>query len=87
MSSYGTYANFESYEGSVNGTTTVDLARKSRHIIITNDSASQNLQFKFNSSETLGTLKPTESLVLEIRTKEVYLSSGASVDYRIWVWG
>lgn len=75
------YANFDSQEGTVSGTATVTLARKSRKLIITNDSAN-DLQFKFNSSETFGTLRPNETFSAEVWTRTVYLSGNGA--YRIW---
>lgn len=81
----GVYANFESDEGIVVGTKTVTLARKSRKLIITNDST-KDLQYKFNSSESYGTLKPTETLSLDFISKTIYLS-GNTVAYRIWSYG
>lgn len=75
------YANFDSQEGTVSGTATVALARKSRKLIITNDSAN-DLQFKFNSSETFGTLRPNETFSAEVWTRTVYLSGNGA--YRIW---
>ena len=83
----GVQANFEPLEGTVNGTTTLTLTRKSRRIIITNDSTTSDLQYKFKSSQSYGTLKPTETVALDFNPKQVLLSSGASVAYRIWSYG
>jgi len=79
------YANLDSHEGSVSGTATVTLLRNSGKLVVTNDSATQNLQFKFNASETYATLKPTETLSVQVHTKEVLLSGSGS--YRIWSFG
>ena len=78
------YAKLDSQEGTVSGTATVSLARRSRKLIITNDSAN-NLQFKLNSSESYGTLKPTETVSMEVSTRTVYLSGNGA--YRIWNFG
>ena len=80
------YANFEPWEGTVTGTATVTLNRRSRKIVITNDHPTQELSYKFNSSETFGTLKGTESLSVYFRASEIFLS-GTNVPYRIWVFG
>ncbi len=80
------YANLESLEGTVNGEITLNLVRKSRKLIITNDHATQDLGFKFNESEAFGTLKGTESLSLYFWTKTIILS-GTNVPYRIWIFG
>jgi len=80
------YANFESQEGTVTTETTLTLNRKSRKIVITNDHPSATLSYKFNASETYGTLKGTESLSLYFRT-DIIIINGTNVPYRIWVYG
>lgn len=86
MSTDVVHANFEAYEGTVSTETTVNLNRRSRKISISNDSSSADLSFKFNSSESFGTLKSTETVSLYIRTNEVIID-GSGVAYRIWVFG
>jgi hypothetical protein len=81
------YANMESFETALNGTATVTFARKSAHITLTNDSTTDNLQFKLNASEDFATLQPSESFDMDISTRQLYLSTGASVAYRMWVFG
>ena len=80
------HANFEALEGTVTTPTTLTLARKSRRIIITNDHASKDLKYKFNASETSGTIKPTETLSLYFTTNQIIID-GLTVPYRIWVYG
>jgi len=84
--SHGMYANLESLEGTVTQPTTLTLTRKSRKIIITNDHPTSNLQFKFNSSETFGTLRGTETISLYFTTNQI-LIEGSNVPYRIWIFG
>ena len=84
--SYGVHANLESLEGTVTTATTLDLVRKSRKIVITNDHPTNDLSFKFNSSETYGTLKGTETLSLYLITKTIFIN-GSNVPYRIWITG
>jgi hypothetical protein len=86
MPSSSVYANFESQEGTVATPTTLTLQRKSRHIVITNDHATEDLSYKFNSSETNGTVKAGESFSLYFRTNTIIID-GTSVPYRIWVYG
>ena len=86
MSSSDVYANFESLEGTVSTPTTLTLTRRSRHIVITNDHATNDLSFKFNSSESNGTVKAGESLSLYFRTSTIIID-GTSVPYRIWIYG
>ena len=86
MSSSNVYANFESLEGTVTTPTTLTLKRRSRHIVITNDHASEDLSFKFNSTEDFGTVKKGESTSLYFRTSTIIID-GTSVPYRIWIFG
>lgn len=80
----GVYANLESLEGTVTTETTLTLARKSREIIITNDAGS-DLSFKFNSSETFASLRPTETISLRFTTDQIIIDGNGP--YRIWVYG
>ena len=82
----GMYANLESLEGTVTTATTLTLKRKSRKIIITNDHPTNNLSFKFNASETYGTLRGTETLSILHTTNQIIIN-GSNVPYRIWVFG
>ncbi len=75
-------SNFQVSEGALNGDLTVTFPMKFKRIIITNDSGSNSMTFKFNTSETSATLKPTETISLEIRGRDVIMN-GTSVDYRI----
>ena len=79
-------ANLESLEGTVTTETTLTLKRKSRKIIITNDHPTENMTFKFNSSETEATLCGTESISLYFTAKQIIIN-GASVPFRIWIFG
>ena len=81
----GVHANFEALEGTVTTPTTLDLVRKSRRIVITNDHATNDLKYKFNASETYGTLKGTESLTLYFTTKTIFIDGNGP--YRVWVYG
>jgi len=82
----GVYRNLESLEGTVTTETTLTLTRKSRRIVITNDSGTNDLSYKFNSTETFGTLKPTETLSLDFTADKIIID-GNVVPYRIWVFG
>jgi len=78
-------ANSHSVETSLNGTETITFPWPVREVQITNDSVTNNLQYKLNSSETFRTLKPFETSTIQgVRVTELYLSTSASVDYRIW---
>lgn len=80
------HANFEALEGTVTTPTTLTLVRKSRKIIITNDHPTNTLSYKFNASETSGTLKGTETLSILFTTNQIIID-GTNVPYRIWVYG
>ena len=79
------HANFEALEGTVTTPTTLTLVRKSRKIIITNDHPTNTLSYKFNVSETSGTLKGTETLSILFTTNQIIIDG--SGPYRIWVYG
>lgn len=70
-------------EGTLSGEETVNFHLRFREMILTNDSGSSDLTFKFNTSETGATLKPTETITMKARTNTVILS-GSSVPYRLW---
>ena len=78
-------ANLESLEGTATTETTLTLTRKSRKLVITNDHPTANLTYKFNASETVATLKGTESLSLYFTTNQIIIN-GTNVPYRIWVY-
>lgn len=79
-------ANLDSREGTVLGELEIVFNWKPRRIIITNDSTSGDLQFKFNVSEQYATLKPTETITLNIAHKSVLLF-GNNTPYRVWGMG
>ena len=83
MTGSSSYGNFEAKEGTVDGVKTIVFNLKPRKIIITNDESSTNLGFKFNESESCGTLGPTETICLEVASKTVFLQ-GTNVAYRVW---
>ena len=75
-------SNLDSHEGTVSGTETIAMNRNAYKLTIINDAAATDLQYKFNSSETYATLKPSESVSMYSRTKTIYLSGNGA--YRIW---
>lgn len=77
------YANLDAREGTADGTETITFKWKPRKIVITNDSATKDLQFKFNTSEEFATLRATETITFDIAHK-VLILSGSGVDYRVW---
>lgn len=81
----GVHANFEALEGTVTTETTLTLTRRSRKIVITNDHATDNMSYKFNSSETFGTLHGTETVSLYFTTNQIIIDGNGP--YRIWVYG
>jgi hypothetical protein len=79
------YANSHSVESSINGTSTIQFPWPVREVQITNDSPTNSLQFKLNETETFRTLQAFETATLtNVRITELYLSSTASVTFRIW---
>jgi len=75
--------NLSTHEGTCTTTATVTFAWPIRQVVITNDSATQDLSFKFNTGETFATLKPTETVSMRMGTRTVFLA-GTSVPYRVW---
>lgn len=86
MSDYGVLANFEALEGTVSGEMTLTFNLRSRKLVITNDHATNDLQFKFNASREYATLKGTESLSLYFWARKIIIN-GDNVPYRVWVFG
>ena len=80
------YANLDSHEGTTDNAATIVLARRSRHLQITNDSSTTDLKFRFKESTQWATLRPTETISMHVWVNKIYLS-GNSVDYRIWNYG
>ena len=78
------YRTFQAKEGSVNGSKTLDFTIRMHRIVIVNDSVSDELKFKFHENEDFGTLKPSETIELEIGAKQLFLSTTSLVEYRIW---
>lgn len=79
---YSTFANLRSSEGTVVGEEIITFNMRVGSFTILNDSATKDLQFKFNAGEDYARLLPTETISFEIRTRTIYLN-GNSVDYRI----
>lgn len=82
MSSRIVLRNFRPFEGTVAGTAQITFDLPVKRISISNDSSTVNLQFKFNSTETYGTLKPTETFSAEATVRDVFLSGNGA--YRVW---
>ena len=80
-------ANLSVAEGTCNTAATVSFPWRARYIEIINDSGSDNLTFKFNTSESFSTLKPTEAVVVPVHSNTVYLASGDSVAYSVRSFG
>ena len=75
-------ANQYIFEGTVSGTATVNFGATICRMTLTNDSATKDLSWRVNSTQTYATLKPTESVSLDIRTDKVHLSGNGP--YRAW---
>jgi len=84
MALNSTLKNQIPFEGTVNGTVTLNFDLPVKRIMITNDSSTADLQYKFNASRPYSTLKPTEVYSNVITVNTVYLSTTTSVSYRVW---
>ena len=78
-------ANLEVFEGTLSGPVVHTLARRAQRVIITNDSTSANLQFKFRASADYATLKPTETISVWLSIREIHLNGTGA--YRAWSMG
>jgi hypothetical protein len=77
-----TYANFYAYEGTATTDVTITFPHRVGRVTITNDSATTELSFKFQSGYDYGTLAPTETVSMEIRTGNIFLTS-TNAAYRV----
>jgi hypothetical protein len=84
--SHTVYANFQALEGTVTVETELTFNLKSRQITIINDSSTKDLNFKFKSEGTFGTVKAAEMISLDFWSNSIIID-GDSVPYRIWVTG
>lgn len=83
-------ANFDVSEGDVSSSpVTITFPWRARKLIVINDSSTRDLQFKFNTSESYGTLKPQEEFSAYHHTNTVFLDSPSDNDvaYRVWGFG
>lgn len=78
------FFNLESHEGTASVVTQIDFSTMSKSITVTNDHASEVLQFKFNQPEDYSTLKSGESITFDLITEMMWVD-GNTVPYRIWV--
>ncbi len=83
------YANFFKSEDTTTGAITVTFPWKARRIVITNDSGSNDLEFKYQPGQDFATLKPTETISASLHSQTVLLNSpsAGTVPYRVWGWG
>lgn len=68
---------------------TIVFPWRARKVLIINDSSTRDLQFKFNETESYGTLKPKEEMSLYLYSSTVLLDSpdDINVPYRVWGFG
>ena len=81
------YTKLESIEESLDGEVTKTFKRRCRQILLFNDSGSNDLRFRYSMTDDFATLKPTEFVSEEVAMKKIILSTSASVDFRLWVYG
>ena len=76
----------------INGVATTNFTKyitDKAHLIISNDSLSDNLIFSFNGNNIDGILYPNEIIeLLDLNENEIYIKSSAStVNFRLWSYG
>lgn len=76
-------------EGSATTTeTVVNIPWKTRKVMITNDDDTNNLLYRFKTTLPQATLRPGETVALQIRQRTIYVESSTStVPYRIQTLG
>lgn len=85
MSHHGAFADVSSFEGTSTNEETINFPRGSYQVTITNDDASDAMQFKFDPAESFMTVYAGESVTVNIQSMIIIITaSGASVPYRIW---
>jgi len=72
-------------EGTASTDLQIDFPWRARHIEIINDSDTENLQYKFNTSESYATLYPLEVANPPIKQTQVIVSGTAA--YRVRAYG
>lgn len=79
------WANQQAEEGTVTTTAEITLTLKSRALEIINDSANDDLQYRFNVNENYASLRPLEVMSMNFITRKIYLNSPSTnaVNYRI----
>ena len=77
------YSRLSSHEGTVTSETTITFKVAVKRVIIANDHASNTLTFKFNSAETVATIKAGESVSIPFNGTSIIINS-TSAPYRIW---
>lgn len=80
----GSFAVFESYEGTVTTEKTVRFDNPSARVVIKNKSSDKTLSFKFDAARAVATLDPGEIFDFDFEAKQIIID-GESVEYRIWV--
>lgn len=83
------YSNFVPDEDLLIGDKIISFDWRAIKLIITNQSSTNNLQFKFKESGEYGILRPTEEVTISgLYQKKVYLrASNGEVNYRVWAFG
>jgi hypothetical protein len=82
-----TYSNFYPYESTLDGDTSIAFPLPIKRIQLTNDSGVHALKFRFQPTETYGTILPKESVSIDVTVRTIYLSTDGLVEYRIWGMG
>ena len=84
----GKHANEWSYEENLglSGTVTHNLPWPQEQWTIINDDDTRDLLYKFNDSSSYKTIRPTETVSLNINRQQLILQSTGAI-YRVWTFG
>jgi hypothetical protein len=82
------YANLytEESDGPTSVSKTISFPWPAKVLKITNDSATQNIKWKFKSSHPWATLYPEETVSLDCSIEQLILE-GVNYEYRVWALG
>ena len=79
------FLDVSSFEGTAVNAETIDFARGSYQVTVTNDHSSAPLSFKFDAAENYLTALAGESITVDMQALNIMIDgNGASVPYRIW---
>ena len=85
MTHHGAFTRVSSFEATATNEETINFARGSYQVTVTNDHPSDHLFFKFDAAEAYLTVYAGESITVNIQSTSIIIDAlGLAVPYRIW---